>query len=251
LNELFHLVERPRECSYLPEEVASLDYQVVSHLSAAEYRDLLIRGYRRFGRYLFKPACPTCRECRSLRIPVQHFDFSASQRRVLRANSGIRAELHPLYATADHLRIFNRYHDFMAGFRGWKHKTVSAIDYIEDFVVDPFDDEEQPCAFQWLYFDGDRLLGVSLMDEVRIPGAPPAISLVYCFYDPAWRPRSPGTFAILTQLDYAKRSGADYAYFGYWVEGCQSLSYKSRYAPAEVLDWPVDEGGVAVWRERS
>jgi arginine-tRNA-protein transferase len=241
------MVEHPRECSYLPEQMASLDYRVVADLSAAEYADLLESGYRRFGRYVFKPACRTCRECRSLRIPVRDFHQTASHRRVIRANGNIRAELRPVFATLEHLQVFNAYHDFMADFRQWKHKTTTAREYIEDFVAHPFDDESEDCALQWLYFEEDRLLGVSLMDEVRVPGRPAAISLVYCFYDPAWRPRSPGTFAILNQLAYARETGAEYAYLGYWVEGCQSLAYKSRYKPAEVLPWPVDAGCTAQW----
>ncbi len=250
MTEVFRMVDNPRECAYLPDQQSSMDYRVVADVSAGEYLDLLERGYRRFGRYIFRPACHTCRECRSLRIPVREFEPTASHRRVLRANSGVRVELQPLYATMEHLAIFNRYHDFMAGFRGWRHKTTTGREYIDDFVVDPFEAETDACGWQWLYFEGDRLMGVSLMDEVQIPGTPGAVSLVYCYYDPDWRPRSPGTFAILNQLAYARDVGAEYAYFGYWVEGCQSLNYKGRYRPSEVLDWPVEEGGLAEWRRR-
>ncbi len=250
MTELFRVVENPRTCSYLPDQLSSLEYQIVANVTAAEYADLLVRGYRRFGRYIFRPVCGTCRECRSLRIPVQDFELSASHRRVMRANSNVRAELHPAYATIEHLRIFNQYHDFMADFRGWRHKNTAAAEYIDDFVVDPFHTDSDAFALQWLYFQDDRLLGVSIMDEVRLPGSPGAISLVYCYYDPAWRPRSPGTFAILNQLSYAKDAGMDYAYFGYWVDGCQSLSYKSRYRPAEVLDWPAGPDEVPDWHPR-
>ena len=71
MTELFRVVENPRTCSYLPEQLSSLEYQIVADVTAAEYADLLVRGYRRFGRYIFRPVCGTCRECRSLRIPVQ------------------------------------------------------------------------------------------------------------------------------------------------------------------------------------
>ena len=62
-----------------------------------------------------------------------------------------------------------------------------------------------------------------------------AISLVYFFYDPDWRADSPGTFSILNQLLYAKSAGIDYAYLGYWIDECQSMRYKGRFYPREVL----------------
>ena len=83
---------------------------------------------------------------------------------------------------------------------------------------------------QWLYFDKDKLVGVALMDE-----APGAISLVYFFYHPGWRASSPGTFSILNQILYAKASNLQYAYLGYWIESCQSMSYKGRFQPRQIL----------------
>ena len=89
----------------------------------------------------------------------------------------------------------------------------------------------------------DRLIGVSLMDE-----APGAISLVYSFHHPDWRARSPGTFSILNQINYARSRSLKYAYLGYWIESCQSMSYKVRFRPHEILEEYPDDGAVAVWR---
>jgi arginine-tRNA-protein transferase len=98
---------------------------------------------------------------------------------------------------------------------------------------------------QWLYFNGDRLVGVALMDQ-----AVNAVSLVYCFYDPDWRAQSPGTYSILCQLEYARAQGVEYAYLGYWVEQCSSMSYKDRFRPHEELqEYPAD-GDEPVWIRR-
>jgi arginyl-tRNA--protein-N-Asp/Glu arginylyltransferase len=37
-------------------------------------------------------------------------------------------------------------------------------------------------------------------------------------------------------LLFAKQQGVSYAYLGYWVDACASLSYKSRFRPLELLD---------------
>src|SRR5580700_6669049 len=110
MEELLRFIEKPRRCSYLPHETASLEVRGVASMSPAEYADLLARGYRRFGWQVFRPGCRDCDKCRSVRIPVQEFIPNGSERRVLRKNEGIRAELHPLFVTREHIALYNAYH---------------------------------------------------------------------------------------------------------------------------------------------
>jgi arginyl-tRNA--protein-N-Asp/Glu arginylyltransferase len=241
MQELFRILEDPRECSYLPDVLASLQISLIGSMTPEEYGGQMARGYRRFGMQVFRPSCGPCIECRSMRIPLQEFGPTGSQRRVLRQNRHIRAELHPAHATAQQVELFNRYHLFMQGHRGWPLQLVDADTYYRDFVIDP-----ARSGKQWHYFDGDRLVGVALMDEV-----PGAISLVYFYYDPDWRPLSPGTFSILNQLLYAREAGLRYAYFGYWVEGCRSLNYKARYQPHEILVGLPADDEEPLWIHRS
>jgi arginine-tRNA-protein transferase len=239
MTELFRMIEPPRACGYLPEETASLEIRAIKTMTPAEYSELLSRGYRRFGWQVFRPACRSCVACRSVRVLAQEFSPTARDRRILRKNAGIRAELHPLFVTREHLELYNRYHAFMHDHRGWPRQRHIAASYADSFLSGSSD-----LGRQWMYFDGERLVGVAFMDE-----APGAISLVYCFYDPDWRHASPGAFSILTQLDYAKRQGFDYAYLGYWIARCQSMSYKGRFGPQEELvKYPAD-GEETVWRK--
>ena len=232
MQEFFRFVEQPRRCSYLPRERASLEIRCISRMTTNEYADLLARGYRRFGMQVFRPACQGCSKCRSVRIPVQDFVPSGSERRVLRKNAGIRAELHPLSVTSQHIDLYNRYHRFMHGHRGWPLRGTDASTYTQEFLLGASNSGRQ-----WLYFNANKLVGVSLMDIV-----PGAISLVYFFYDPEWRDLSPGKFSILNQVLYAKTAGIEYAYLGYWIEECQSMQYKGSFHPLEVLsEYPEDD----------
>lgn len=238
MQELFRIVEKPRSCSYLPSETASLEVRLITGMSPAEYADLLARGYRRFGLQVFRPACPQCSQCRSMRVLVRDFSPSARDRRILRQNATIRVELQPLYATQQHVELYNVYQRFMHEHRGWPLQQTTLSSYEEDFLSGP-----QWLGRQWLYYKNDRLIGVALMDE-----APGAISLVYCFYHPDWRESSAGAFSILNQLLYAKERKMLYAYLGYWIEACPSMSYKGRFGPHEILqEYPM---GVAcpIWK---
>ena len=237
MREFVRLIEEPRVCSYLPEQSASLEYRILQGLSPSEYEDLLARGYRRFGRQVFRPQCPGCDQCVSVRVLVQSFEPSAGQRRVLRRNSSVCTVREPVYVTDRHVELYNRYHAFMAEERGWRKDAINRSDYYESFVA-----AGAGFASQWLFYDGHKLLGVALMDET-----PQAISLVYYFHDPDWRRASPGTFAILTQLDYAKSSGKTWAYPGYWIPANQSMAYKARFRPFERLDSQPADGEQPRW----
>jgi arginine-tRNA-protein transferase len=232
MRELFRFIEAPHQCSYLPGETASLEVRGITDLSAAEYSNLLARGYRRFGWQVFRPNCPYCTACRSLRVLVRDFTPGRSERRILRRNAAIRVELHPLFVTHDIVRLYNRYHRFMHEYRGWPLQQCTTESYADSFLSGAANHGRQ-----WLYFEEDRLIGVALMDLVS-----QAISLAYCFYDPGWRDRSPGTFSILNQILYARAAKLEYAYLGYWIEACPSMSYKRRFRPHQILrEYPRDD----------
>ena len=186
--ELLRIIEPPRTCSYLPSERASLEIRILPDLDPADYANLLARGYRRFGWQVFRPACPDCVQCRSVRVLANRFNPSPSQRRILRKNEAIRTELRPAYVTPEHIELFNTYHGFMHRHRGWPLHRASLESYRMEFLGG------SPSARQWLYWKDNQLVGVALMDQV-----PDAISLVYCFYHPEWRSGSPGSFSILNQ----------------------------------------------------
>ena len=75
-------------CEYLPAEVSRLEYLQVDRMAAGEYLEFLRRGWRRFGHVVFRPSCPFCRKCQSLRVLVSSFEPHRTQRRIWKANRG-------------------------------------------------------------------------------------------------------------------------------------------------------------------
>src|SRR2546428_12231404 len=104
----------PSRCGYLPTERASLAYRVLVDVTAAQHDALLSRGWRRFGCAWFRPVCPACTACRSLRIPLATFMPSRSQRRTLRGNATIEGIVQTPTITRAHLQLYNAYHADMA-----------------------------------------------------------------------------------------------------------------------------------------
>ena len=75
----------------------------------------------------------------------------------------------------------------------------------------------------------ERLLGIAVTD-VCLNG----VSAVYTFFDPAESARSLGTFAILKQIELARRRGMPWLYLGFWIDGHPKMDYKRRFQPLEI-----------------
>jgi len=237
-TELARFLSPPRSCSYLPAETASLEYRIYAGLTETRYRARLERGWRRHGVHLFRPVCPQCRQCRSLRVLVDQFRPSRSQRRTLQRNADVRLVVQRPTVTAEHIRLYNAYHRDMQARRGWPDRETDAAEYEQSFLAGDW-----PCAREFLYFRDDELIGVGLVDLFQ-----DAVSSVYFYHDPEWRPQGPGTFSILSELEFCRETGRRYNYLGYWIAPCGSMAYKAGFRPHELLDEYVGDDETPVWR---
>jgi arginine-tRNA-protein transferase len=228
----------PESCSYLPHETASLVYRLTTRATAEECEALLERGWRRHGAFFFRPACPACVQCRSLRVPVAEFRPSKSQRRCWRRNADVRFELARPSVSREHLDLINRYHLDMHRRRGWPLRMWDESEYVSAFLVGDFD-----FAYELRYYQGSRLVGVGLIDVT-----PRCSSSAYFYHDPAWRPAAPGVYSMLVEIHMARRAGREFHYLGYWIEACGSMAYKSQYRPHELLMEQVDQRQTPRWQ---
>ncbi|MFH5806414.1 arginyltransferase [Alienimonas sp. DA493] len=226
------------ECSYLPEERARMGVKLFAQISAEHYAKMLARGWRRQGVSFFRSDCPACKKCRSLRVDVRNFRPSKSQRRCLKRNAQISVTVQPAGTSEEHADLYNRWHADMSERRGWRHDTTTPEEYRENLVGPGYD-----FAREFLYRDGDKLVGVGLVDVV-----PGALNSIYFFHDPDWRPQGPGTFSALTEIQYARDTGRDWVYLGYWIPENASMAYKNRFAPHEILTERVDLEEAPPWR---
>ena len=231
-EELLRVTEQPRACSYVPGETASLEYLIFRGLSPEQLECLLSRGWRRFGMHLFRPACSECRKCVPLRVDVQAFQPTKSQRKILRKNKNIRVELHEATVSDQHVSLYNQWHADMSERSGWKLQQTSIDDYAESFLFGGFSTLKE-----LRYFLDGSLVGVGLIDLL-----PSAVSSVYFYHVPDWRPQSPGTFSMLCEIELAQSLHLNHLYLGYWIAECPSMAYKNRFSPSEVLEaWPGDQ----------
>ncbi len=227
----------PSACSYLPGERSSLEYRIIGAISEPAFQDLLNRGWRRHGQYFFRPACPACNECQSLRVDVEKFHPSKSQRKALNKNRDVRLEVGEASASKDHIRLYNAWHADMHIRSGWRDDRIDLKHYEEYFLAGHWS-----FAKEFRYYRKDQLIGVGLVDVL-----PDCLSSVYFYHDPEWRDLSPGTFTVLKEIEYAQQSGRPLLYMGYWIKACQSMAYKARFGPHDLLSIYPEDHEDPVW----
>jgi len=223
--EIFRTTLPAKECSYLADELARLEYRLMLGINSLQYQAMLERGWRRFGMTFFRPACPACSKCRSIRVDVASFRPSRSQRRALKRNREVKLSVGRPKVDDEVLDLHDAYHHYMAELRDWPGTPTTRSGYVESFI-----EGAGSFAREFRYSEGGRLIGVGYVDLL-----PSAMSSVYFFHAPEWRSRSPGTYSALMELAIARNLGLPWHYLGYWIPENQSMAYKSRFKPHELL----------------
>jgi leucyl-tRNA---protein transferase len=226
MESAFRFLTPPGQCGYLPDQIWRMEYEIVRELTPDEYMDRMRQGWRRFGHAVFRPRCAQCAACRSLRVVVDRFRPNRSQRRAWAANEdSVRLVIGMPSVSGAKLDLYDRYHAHQALSKGWPpHEIKDADSYVNSFVNNPFP------TLEWCYFLGDKLVAVGYVD--RLPGG---LSAIYFFYDPYLRDRSLGTWNVLCLIRQAAQWKVPHLYLGYYVAGCQSMEYKARFVPNQIL----------------
>ncbi|MBI5365735.1 MAG: arginyltransferase [Planctomycetes bacterium] len=207
-------------CPYLPGRDWRRHLLVVLGMTPGEYLALLDQGYRRMGRYVYRPRCAGCSECRPLRIPIAGFLPSRTQRRIRRANADLEVTVGEPVADAERVKLHNRH-----GGERLNNPSIDLADYAEIFADSPVPTVEVA------YRLGGRLVALAILDRL---GA--AHSAVYTFFDPDLSARSLGTYSVLWQIEHARAAGAAWLHLGFHVAGSTTMVYKANFRPCEKLD---------------
>jgi arginyl-tRNA--protein-N-Asp/Glu arginylyltransferase len=211
-------------CPYLPERAERRLVTSLERTDADDRHERLMQvGFRRAQRFAYRPACPGCRACVPVRIPVARFVISRGWRRILRRNADLAACERPLVATEEQFALFGRY---LAG----RHAEggMSAMSWA-DYRAMVDDSPVAGLVAEWRRADGS-LIAVSLTDRCAS-----GLSGVYKFFDPDEGRRSLGSLIVLWHVERARALQLPFVYLGYWIAGSAKMAYKARFRPLEQL----------------
>jgi leucyl-tRNA---protein transferase len=195
-------------------------------VSTAQLDRLLEQGWRHFGTHFFRYSFGfyelDVRQVIPLRIRLDDFSLSKSQRRILRRNSDLCTEISPVEITDEAVSLFHRH----------KRRFKRGVpDSLYDFLSE--EPATVPCpAMQVSVIEAETLVAASFFD---IGGE--TCSGVYAIFDPDLRERSLGIFTMLKEIEFAIESSKKFYYQGYSYEGNSFYDYKRRFLGTESYDW--------------
>ncbi|QFY42879.1 arginyltransferase [Candidatus Methylospira mobilis] len=230
--ELYLAGEQP--CSYLPDLRARMALvSPETPMNTTLYSQLAHQGFRRSGDAVYIPFCDECEACIPVRLPVNSFKPNRAQSRVWRRNSDLVALVKPLNFQHEQRHLLFNY------LRARHDETA------EDSVASSYEDFLQA---DWVngrlveFRLEEKLLAVAVVDYLA-----DGLSAVYTFYDiDAAEARSLGIYAVLWQIEEARRLDLAWLYLGFWVEHCRKMTYKNSYRPIDALlngEWRRFEKG--------
>lgn len=219
-TKVSHLVE----CPYLPEKEMQFKYFFAKGLNESELDHYLSRGWRKFGLYYFKPECPGCTDCIPIRIPVEDFKPSRSQRRILKKSPQIEVKFNRLQFREE---IFELYKDHSLNRFG---KESDIEDFMNSFYM------ESCPTMQSEYYLEDELIAVGFLDYSEH-----GLSSIYFIYNTSFSDLNLGTYSILREIEITRSLGLKYYYLGYYIEENRSMCYKGNFRPHETMNWETEE----------
>jgi len=214
----------PAPCPYLADRMERRVVACLDELPPTAFDTLTGAGFRRSQRFVYKPHCPGCQACVSVRVLAPQFVWTRSFRKIRARNRDLVVRERPPRVTEEQYLLFSRYLDRRhseGGMQGMR------FDEYREMVEDG-----TPGTRLVEFRDGaGRLVGVSLTDRVA-----DGLSGVYKFFDPEEKRRSLGTEIVLWHVRRAVELGLPHVYLGYWIAGCRKMEYKSRFGPLERLE---------------
>jgi len=209
------------DCSYLENRQAiTLFADPNTELDNHIYSTLSQYGFRRSGKHIYRPSCPTCSACIPIRVPVNQFKPKRIHKRIWRANQDIEVDMMGAEFREEQHALYKLYIQS-------RHPDGGMNDPDPDKYIEFLTSEWSVTKFIEFRLES-RLVAVAVIDQLE-----DGLSAVYTFFDPELKKRSLGTLGILWSIEFTRELGLNWLYLGYLIRDCPKMSYKTQFQPQQ------------------
>ena len=218
-------VTAPSPCPYIKDKIERKVFTELTGPDAPALNEALGRvGFRRSQSVVYRPACENCSACISVRVRANEFTLSKSQRRVIKTNNDLIAQVCPPKVTDEQYALLKTY--LNTRHHGGSMADMTLEEYREMVEASPV----TTILVEYRRVIDNRLMAVALTDELT-----DGLSMIYSYYDASKNNRSLGTYIILDHITRAALAARPYVYLGYWVKDSPKMNYKGKFTPLEKL----------------
>lgn len=226
LSSLQLYLTAPYTCSYLAGLQARSQVATPSFLITIDvYSELVQHGFRRSGTFTYRPRCDACQACIPVRVAVDSFVPSRSQRRAWNHHDTLEVTLRGLEDEPDYFDLYKRYQNARHPEGGMDHDSAEQY---RNFLLQSHVDS---LLVTFREPDTQRMLRMVSVIDVLNDG----LSSVYTFFDPDQSGSSYGTYNVLWQIELCRKLQLPYLYLGYWIAQSPKMAYKANFRPLQGL----------------
>ncbi|MEO0005977.1 MAG: hypothetical protein RJA20_173 [Bacteroidota bacterium] len=205
-------------------------------MPGAELDRLLEGGWRFLGNEAVRHNMATWKSemCGTIPVRIRLSDFllSASQKKLLKRNAGLRVKSGPIVIDENKSALFDKH-----TMRIRERTPESLFSFLNVYPeVIPGEGRE------FCVFSGDELIACSFIHLGQ-----KAVSATYCIFNPDYGRVSPGIYTMLLEMLYSIERGMEYYYPGYVYSVPSQFDYKLNFHGTEQMNW---NSGVWTARER-
>jgi len=224
LSELRFFQAADHPCPYLKgKQATNVFVDPNQEIDSGVYAFLSNYGFRRSGKQVYKPRCSNCEACLPIRVVINDFTPSKSQKRCLKKNE----DLTP-YQLSDirNDECYALYEKYITGRHDDGDMYPPSYKQYTDFLSNSWG----ATRYLALRDQNKKLVSIAVVDLLHN-----GLSAMYSFFDPDEMKRSLGVYNILYQILWAQDQDLAFLYLGYLIHDCKKMSYKKAYQPYQVL----------------
>ncbi|EPY51716.1 arginine-tRNA protein transferase [Schizosaccharomyces cryophilus OY26] len=272
-----------RDCGYCRSGEPTEHFGLLSkELKCEAYQDLVDRGWRRSGHYLYKPNLRTsCCPLYTIRLNADEFQITKVQKKTIKKWAKLVTGK-PLNqkATKNSIEYLKNAFEQIEGYEDQTHSytvklesaeyTDEKFELFKKYQISVHHESEEEVtkkgferflcssplvtnnkygSFHQLYRINGILVAVGVLDLL-----PHAVSSVYLFYDPEYSSFSLGRLSACREILLAAEEKYQFYYMGYYIHKCTKMRYKGDYSPSYLLnpetnDWLSIKHFTQLWEK--